>query len=325
MRSLKNLLRVLGSVAALKAAAGTEDFTGDPASRGWTAVGDASLFQWNSASGVLDVTWDSSRTNSFWIKDLGATITKKNDFAFSFDLSLADIQIGTTPGRPYTFEIAMGLVNRENATGPGFIRGSGYQSPNLAEWDYFPDSGFGATIATALVSSNNQFRTGLTFPFELETGGLYHVELRYSSTNQTLSTKMTRDGIPTDPIRDCTLDGVFSDFALNAISISSYSDEGQDPRYAGSILAHGSVDNLTWEIPAAPFQPLITRLSRDETGWRVEFTAQPGVAYSLERSVNLKTWSPVASSTFTNTAGILIDAAPLAGDAFYRIQQSVTP
>jgi hypothetical protein len=31
----------------------------------------------------------------------------------------------------------------------------------------------------------------------------------------------------------------FADFRLGSISVSSYSDAGQDPQYAGSVLAHG--------------------------------------------------------------------------------------
>src|ERR1043166_2736951 len=43
-----------------------EDFGDDPATRSWRALGDRSLFRWNGTNQHLEVTWDSSRPNSYF-------------------------------------------------------------------------------------------------------------------------------------------------------------------------------------------------------------------------------------------------------------------
>ena len=48
-----------------------EDFSSDPATRGWRAVGQTNLFAWNATNQDLEVTWDSSQTNSYFCKALG--------------------------------------------------------------------------------------------------------------------------------------------------------------------------------------------------------------------------------------------------------------
>ena len=43
-----------------------EDFSGDPAARGWRACGNTELFAWSAADQAMRVTWDSSQTNSYF-------------------------------------------------------------------------------------------------------------------------------------------------------------------------------------------------------------------------------------------------------------------
>src|SRR5262245_12144464 len=117
-----------------------EDFSIPPGNDGWRVVGEPRLFQWNLAEQHLDVTWDSSQTNSYFYRPLGTELSKRDDFGFAFDLRLRDIAIGTTPGKPFTFQFAIGLIRLLDASQGGFLRGTGTDSPNLVEFDYFPDS-----------------------------------------------------------------------------------------------------------------------------------------------------------------------------------------
>ncbi|HWH68587.1 MAG TPA: hypothetical protein VNT26_04345, partial [Candidatus Sulfotelmatobacter sp.] len=181
----------------------SEDFASSPALHGWQTYGETNLFSWNAANQNLEVTWDSSKENSYFLHPLGATLNRSNDFILRFDLRLADIAIGTQPDKPYTFQIAVGLLNLTNATNANFLRGTGFTSPNLVEFDYFPDSGFGATVSPALISSNNEYNDGgFTFPLELTAGDLYHVEMRFIAAQQTLTTRMTRNGQPFGPVNN---------------------------------------------------------------------------------------------------------------------------
>ena len=59
-------------------------------------------------------------------------------------------------------------------------------SPNLVEWDYFPDTGFGATVSPALASDKSEFSAGFTFPAELLIGKTYSVKLSFNSEERLL-------------------------------------------------------------------------------------------------------------------------------------------
>ena len=182
-----------------------EDFSSDPTERGWKVTGDAGLFAWDSAAQNLQVTWDSSRTNSYFWHALGTVIGRTDDVELAFDLQLQDVTVGITPGQPFTFELAIGLLNLQSVTSTNFVRGTGLNLANVMEFDYFPDSGFGATISPTIVSSNGQFATSFTFPLALDPGALFHVQLNYAATDQTLTTTVRRNGEPYGSIKMVTL------------------------------------------------------------------------------------------------------------------------
>src|SRR5262245_15678496 len=85
-----------------------EGFASDPLARGWQVFGNSTLFQSNSTNQNVEVTWDSSGTNSYFHRPLGQILTKRDNFSLAFDLQLKDIAIGTSPGKPYTFQFAVG-------------------------------------------------------------------------------------------------------------------------------------------------------------------------------------------------------------------------
>src|SRR5882672_10767691 len=93
------------------AAAISETFSTDPLARGWKIFGDTNLFRWNAMNQNLEVTWDSSHTNSFFRLPLGTIVSSNDDFSISFDLRVRDIAIGASSNKPDTFQIALGFVN----------------------------------------------------------------------------------------------------------------------------------------------------------------------------------------------------------------------
>ncbi|MBT7911615.1 MAG: hypothetical protein HN607_13940, partial [Verrucomicrobia bacterium] len=199
-----------------------EDFSVDPLVSSWVVHGDESLFEWNAEAGVLAVTWDSEKPNSSFYRPLGLVLTEADAFAFTFDIALDEVKAGHLDGQPYTFEVTVGLVDIESAKADGFSRGTGSDSPNLVEWNYFPDTGFGATVSPAIASGKSQFAAGFTFPAELAAGEKYSVRMEYDPGERTLKTFMLENSKAWKGIQSVKLQDDFSGFAVDAFSISSY-------------------------------------------------------------------------------------------------------
>ena len=88
-----------------------EGFATDPLAQNWIATGNTNLFHWNAANQNLEVNWDSSQTNSYFCRSFGTSLTKASDFMLGFDVRLSDIGPGTDTNKPFTFQIAIGLLN----------------------------------------------------------------------------------------------------------------------------------------------------------------------------------------------------------------------
>lgn len=293
-----------------------ERFDGDPAAAGWRTFGNTNQFQWNSAASALDVTWDSSQPNSYFYRPLGTVLARTDDVELSFDLRLHEVEIGITPGQPFTFELVVGLLNLRQATSPGFVRGTAGQSPNLLEFDYFPDSGFGATISPVIVSSNSAFVPSFSFPLELTLEDQFHIQMQYTAATRTLATSMLRNGAPFGPIKPVVLGSTFTDFRLDAVAIASYSDQGAD----GSLRARGSIDNLVITTPEPP-HPEMGALTRDAV-WKATVSTQVGWVYVLERTENWREWQAVSGSASGNGGVVELrdESADLPARACYRVR-----
>jgi len=292
-----------------------EDFASNPSNNGWKVWGNPSLFQWNKELECLDVTWDSSETNSYFYYSLNTELTKKDSFSLEFELQVFEAIAGTSSNKPFTFELSLGLINLNNATNSGFHRGTASSSPNLVEFDYFPDSGYGATVSPTIISDRSRFYPSFAFPFELLATSVYQVRLDYESTNMTLRTVITENGKPTQPIDSVKLPSDFSDFMVNAVSINNYSDEGA----GGSIKAFGRVDNIQIHLPSVPSVQLHGQKIREH--FQVTFTGQPGAFNQIERSVDLKTWTKVFEILLTTERQISYEAVlENNSPAFYRVK-----
>jgi hypothetical protein len=319
------LFPVLGSVAVLRSGAATfqEDFANPPSTRGWKIFGEASLFHWNPDRQQIEVTWDSRQPNSYFFHSLGTVLTSNDNFSLAFDLCLEDIAIGIDPNQPFTFELALGLMNFGNATNATFARGSGidpvFGPKNLVEFDYFPDSGFGATVAPTVVSTNNRIKFSDNHPLELMAGDCYQITMNYTASNRVLHTVMRRNGEPFGLPPNHTLDDLlltdFVDFRVDTFSLSSFSGDRAD----GSILAHAVVDNILLTLPPPPVTLVAGGFVNQN--WQVSFEAQSHWLYSLERTEDLQSWKAVSSPVAGMTGRLLLqDTQPLpARGAFYRV------
>jgi hypothetical protein len=312
-----------GMVAASVGGAATfsENFSTDPLQNGWRIFGDTNLFAWDSTNQNLVVTWDSSQTNSYFYKSFGTILARSDDFGISFDLQLADIAIGVNPAKTNTFEIAIGFINFASATNATLERGTGRSSTHGAhstwEFDYFPDSGHGATISPTIISSNNQFATTFAFPFVLDPGALFHVTMNYTASNQILHTTMTRNGTPfaDGAIPDVLLGSSFSDFRLDQFAVINWSDAGAD----GSLLAHGTVDNFIVTVPPPPVQNLTGAFSNNV--WQAQFISQSNWLYTLEATADFVSWNDVSIATGGNGTNLfLTDTNAISEKSFYRVR-----
>lgn len=326
MRAPALMLFLIVAACPVRAATLGETFATDPLARGWRTFGDASLFRWNAASQNLDVTWDSSRTNSYFYLPLGNILTRFDDFSLSFDLRLGDIAIGTSPDKPFNFQIALGFLRLANATATNFFRGAGMSASgprNLVEFDYFPDSGFGATFAPTAVTTNNTILFSDNHPLVLTPGDLFQITMAYTASNRVLRTSVLRNGTPyttgsSNTLRDLVLT-TSHDFRVDALAVMSYSDAVQvgPQTWWGSVLAHGTVDNLSVTLPVPPVQNLVLTASAPA---RAELLSRAAWQYQLERSTNLVEWAPASATTPGGGALTLQDTNPPAPQAYYRVK-----
>ncbi|HXT39091.1 MAG TPA: hypothetical protein VN887_03620 [Candidatus Angelobacter sp.] len=306
----------------------TENFSASPDASGWKIFGDTNLFRWNSTNQNLEVTWDSSRTNSYFYHPLGTILARDDDFSLEFDLRLNDI--GPADSYAYSFQIALGFLNLDQATRPTFLRGTGSNATNLVEFVYFRDDPFGdpATVYPTFVDQTGQFNYNQgrqeSTNYSLATGDWFHVAMDYRGSNQTLVTSLTNlsqsvSATVTQQLGLTFSGDPFTDFRLDSISINSYNEAGQFPGFEGSVLAHGNVDNLAVTVPPPPIQNLAGGFSN--ALWQVQFLSRSNWLYTLERSADFQLWTNASTVTPGTGSNVLLqDASPPASNAFYRVR-----
>jgi hypothetical protein len=274
-----------------------EDFAANPQLHGWKVFGDTNRFHWDAEQQGLEVNWDSSFPNSYFYWPLPTVLDKQENFRFSFDLRLEAVTPGTTTNKPYAFQIALGFINLDNATQSSFRRGTGSASPNLVEIDYYPDTGYGATLWPMFIATNGVFNYNSDADYALIELPLHtplQFEVTYSAASHTLTTVLTQDGQAASDINPVALNKRFTDFRVSAFSINCYSDEGA----GGSVRAQGFIDNLVIVVPDPPVSGLRERSSQGR--WQVEFTGRQNWNYALEGSENLRSWEEIVR---TNNPG----------------------
>jgi hypothetical protein len=309
-----------------------QDFSGDPLSDGWRMFGGTNLFHWDKTNQNLQVTWDSSRPNSYFYRPLGTILARDDDFSIGFDLFLNDILSGTEPGKTGALEIGIGLFNFTGATRTNFMRGAFGGAPNVVEFDYFPAGyyeGFGdvAPTTTATFVSNSGFAYAPTmftpYVLALPTNQTVHVSMNFTGGNQTLRLLVTTNSVSLATFPDIVLTDPKSaaftgsdDFRLDAFSISSYSSAGDD---YDSVFAHGTIGNIVVTTPPPAIQNLKGSLSSNV--WQVQFNGRTNWQYALERSVDFQSWSTISAVT-TGSVEItgLSETNSVTERAFYRVR-----
>ncbi|MEI6390174.1 MAG: hypothetical protein WCT12_03625 [Verrucomicrobiota bacterium] len=323
-------------LSTVRAATITEDFSTNPLSRGWQVFGDTSLFRWNESNQNLDVTWDSTHSNSYFCHPLNVTLTRYDDFTLEFDLRLSDIASGVEPGKTGPLQIGTGLLNLAAATSTNFMRGAWGAAPNMAEFAYYTSGyyDYGGFIYPSPASTVPSFIPGTephhyapvfvsVFETELPPNQTVHVQLAYSGGAQTAVLSVTANGLPLGQLAPLVLsDAANSQFSptdtfrVDTVSISSYSSAGDD---YDSVLAHGSVDNLTVITQLQP----ITRLTGGPATnglWQAQFFAHSNWRYSLECSSDLDQWTRVTDVVPGSDGFMTLQDATLpSGRAFYRV------
>jgi hypothetical protein len=287
-----------------------EDFSSDPLQNGWRIFGDTNLFQWDSTNQDLDVTWDSSQTNSFFYKPLGTILAKSDDFSLAFDLQLNGI---TWSGSP---ELAVGLFHFSDATNPAFSRPAA-STPNLFEFDYFPDNDIGQPAIVATLTDTNvnaSHRKDFYFVYDnqpLIAGVIYHVVLTHAAGQPTIGGEVSVNGQLYSSLPN-VFAGPITNFLIDTISITSYGNSGS------SLLAHGTVDNFVVTLPPPPIQNFSGALTNSI--WQTQFISQSNWLYTLQSSADLQSWSNISTATPGNATNLVLpDNHPPADKSFYRI------
>ena len=306
------LLILWGTVVASVGGAATfqENFSSDPLQNGWKIFGDTNLFQWDSTNQDLDVTWDSSQTNSYFYHPLGTILAKSDSFSLAFDLELNDI---TWSGSP---ELAVGLFRLSDATNANFSRPAA-NTPNLFEFDYFPDNGVGqpaivATLTDTNVSSANKKDFYFVYDNQpLNSGVVYQIVLTHNAGQTNISGQVFADGQLYSSLPN-VFPGPISDFRIDTVSVSSYSNP------ANSLLAYGTVDNFVISLPPPPVQNLAGSFTNGV--WQTQFLSQSNWLYTLQRSPDLQSWTNVTPAMPGNATNLFLqDSNPPPAQAFYRI------
>ena len=319
-RFIAPVLAALAFCCASRAGSLSEDFSTDPFQNGWKAFGDTNLFHWDSTNHNLAVTWDSSRSNSYFYHSIGTTLGMADAFSLDFDIQLNSLQWTNA------FQLAVGLLNISAATDPGFSRALG-TSPDIFEFNYFPDSGDGfgdPDIAATMTDGTGDVTVFPDFYFiydnlPMNLGTNYHVTLSHGAGDGFISATVRTNGViyTTMPL---FFSGAIGEFRLDTVSITSYSGAGQDPQFAGSLLAQGTVDNLVVTGP-----PVVRNFGGALTNgvWQTQFNTYDSFHYTLQRSTNLMTWSDVTASTpGTGGAITLSDTNAMTDNAYYRVRAS---
>ncbi len=297
--SLVLVIHGLLSVWLLSADTLVEKFDSNPFLDGWQVYGDTNLFKWDSTNRVLDVTWDSTQTNSYFFHPLGRTLTIQDGFCVVFDLQLTNAST-----QNYGSELAVGLLNYTNATSSSFSRSLGI-SPNVWEFDYFPpynDQGYiGApSLDASLVDAQTNFFFIYT-NILMNNAVTYHVLLEHEPGATGISGAIYTNGLLMTalPIVDNYLpSGDNGAFALDTLAVMNYADDGA----GDDILAHGTVKNLACASPL-PVGGLQT------TGpGQVVFASDTNWVYTLLQTGDFVNWTPAALPVAGSGGSLVLQA-----------------
>ena len=320
-------------LASANAATYSENFATDPAADGWQTFGDTNLFQWNATNQNLQVTWDSTQTNSYFFHPLEFAVTANDDFSLEFDLNLSDIASGNEAGKTGPMELGFEFLDLAAATDPSFGRNNYGDTPNIAGFDYYTDGYFddGGVIYPSPAAAVPTFVSGTdsydyapqivaVYDEEMPTNQVVHVSFSYTASNQTAVIVLTTNGVPVGSLPPLALNGSngFMDatynFSVDTFCICNFSS--YDDPY-DSVLAHGTIANLVVSEPP-PAQNLSGSISNGV--WQVQFNNHLDWLYTLQRTTDLNAWTDVSAAVSGNGTNMVLsdNHTPTTG-ACYRV------
>lgn len=294
-----------------------ESFDADPFQHGWSPVGDASLFWWDSTKHNLQVLWDTSRAQSFFAHDLNQVLTSQDDFGFALDLELGNVQPGVSTNRPGAMQISFGLLNLSRAAAMDSRRAAG-KAADLLEFDWFPPGiipGFGAveaTVSAIAFGSSGTIATSFTYPLSLLTGVVYRVSFDYHATNRHVDIHLMQNGLSGPPLNGFELGSDFGDFHADSFAIMVW-NELSSP--FDSLKASGCIDNIELTLPPAPIGQIEPVAGQPGS---VQFQSRTGWQYQLESSWDLKSWLPLGEPV-AGTGSVLVLVDPTGGTVPLRL------
>jgi len=301
------------SVATADAGTLVEKFATDPALDGWQVFGDTNLFQWDSTNHVLDVTWDSTQTNSYFYHPLGVTLTTNDSFCVQFDLQLTNVTVSGSGN-----EIAIGLLHFSDATNADFNRANS-PLPNLFEFDYFPafvdpsDGPFPASVNATLKDSQPGY-AGFYVVYDnvtLDPTVTYRVVLIHRAGKGVITGAIYTNGVVLSTLPLGYGSAPVGDFQFDTLSVNCFTDDGN----GDSVSAQGTVANLAFATPLP-----VDKISSRAAGL-VQFASDTNWFYTLEQSADFKTWTPAAPATFGNGTNLMLQATNVPADkSFYRVR-----
>ncbi len=253
----------------------------------------------------------------FLSRPLGTTLTLADSFTVNFDIQLNDIVFDSDPIFP--MNMAVGLFNYNEATNSGFSRPDG-STPDLFEFDYFPDNGLGEPNVSALltdmtVSATNEFDFYFIFDIlPMEPGTTYHVSLTHAVGAADLSAIVYTNGQVYTTMPDA-FPAPMVDFHLDTLSINSYQQDTTFPDICWRMARWA----IYRDAAAGRAQP-----GGHAEQWRLaqaQFGTYTNWNYTLDRSTNLMAWKNItAAVSGTGDIMTLSDISPPAGKAFYRVR-----
>ena len=88
-----------------------------------------------------------------------------------------------------------------------------------------------------------------------------------------------------------------------------------DDAYGDSLLAHGTIDNLSFASPLP-----VDKVKAVAAG-AIQFSSDTNWLYTLEQSTNFQTWTPAAPASFGSGTNLMLQATNSpAGKNFYRVR-----
>lgn len=294
------------------------DFQSSPFTNGWRLVGDTSFVRWDATDQSLAVSWDSSRSNSFFVLPLPMSLAAADDFSFAFALTLADAGPRDPDQRPAAIQLAFGLVQQARLPDGYAARLQG-TAQDLVEFDWFPDGdipGYGdspAAVSPAVFGEGGARAFSFNNFFNLADGATWSVSCTFTASNRTLTTTLLRNGADAGPVNPVVLSAGFTSFAVDAFAVIGWNEAATA---VDSLSAHGTLSRVVLELPDPP----IGAVAMSVPG-TVKFPSVAGWRYTLVASGDLLAWTDVNVADGTGGALTLSDLRDAVfARQFYRVR-----